>query len=146
MNIIQDIKEEIRAVSGEPTSKDLNLLAGLFLVIPTAIGCYLAFWKGSWNGYVWIAAGIALAVTRLIPPLFKAIYRLWLGFSVVLGYFISRIILTIVFFIVLMPTGLIMRIVGKDPMERKIDPAASSYWRRKEPQDDTSVERYEKQF
>jgi hypothetical protein len=146
MNIIQDITDEIQAAWREPSSKDLNLLAALFLVIPGAIGCYLAFWKASGNGYVWIAVGLVLALSRLVPPLFRAIYKLWLGFSVILGYFISRIILTIVFFIVLTPTGLIMRMVGKDPMERKRDPAAPSYWKPKEQPDDTSIERYEKQF
>jgi len=146
MNIIQDIRDEIQAAWREPSGRDLNLLAMLFLVIPGAIGCYLAFWKGSSNGYVWIGAGVALGLSRFIPPLFKSIYKLWLGFSVVLGYFISRIILTIVFFIVLTPMALIMRILGRDPMERKLDPAASSYWKRKEQPDDTSIERYEKQF
>jgi len=146
MNIIREIREEIQGAWKEPSSKDLSLLAALFLVIPGAIGCYLAFWKGSENGYIWIVAGLALAVSRLIPPLFRAIYRLWLGFSVVLGYFISRILLTIIFFLVLTPTGLIMRMVGKDPMERKLDPDAPSYWRPKEKSEDTSIERYEKQF
>jgi hypothetical protein len=146
MNIIQEIRDEIRSAWKEPSGRDLNLLALLFLFIPGVIGCYLAFWKGSWNGYVWITAGLTLGLSRVIPPLFRAIYRLWLGFSVVLGYFISRIILTIVFFIVLTPTGLIMRIFGKDPMERKLDPAAPSYWRPKEQLDETSIERYEKQF
>ena len=109
MNIIQDIRDEIQSSWKEPSSRDLNLLAALFLVIPGLIGCYLAFFKGSWNGYVWIIVGLALALCRLIPPLFRFIYSFWLGFSVVLGYFISRIILTMVFFIVLAPTGFIMR-------------------------------------
>jgi Saxitoxin biosynthesis operon protein SxtJ len=146
MNIIQDIRDEIRSTWKEPSGRDLNLLAVMFLVIPGVIGCYLAFWKGSWNGYVWIVVGLALAFSRLIPPLFRLIYGFWLGFSVVLGYFISRIILTMVFFIVLTPTGLIMRVLGKDPMERKLDPGAPSYWRPREKSDDNSIERYEKQF
>jgi hypothetical protein len=146
MNIIQDIRDEIRSTWKEPSGRDLNLLAVMFLVIPGVIGCYLAFWKGSWDGYVWIVVGLALAFSRLIPPLFRFIYRLWLGFSVVLGYFISRIILTIVFFIVLTPTGFIMRVLGKDPMDRKLDPGAPSYWKPREKSDDDSIERYEKQF
>ena len=42
--------------------------------------------------------------------------------------------------------GLIMRILGKDPMDRKLDPKAVSYWMAKEQEKDMSVERYEKQF
>lgn len=146
MNVIQEIKDEIRSARRIPSSRDLTILAALFLVLPGLIGGYLLFGKGSGNGWIWIVAGAALAVSRLIPPLFRAIYDFWIGLSVVLGYFVSRILLTIVFFIVITPTGLIMRVVGKDPMERKLDPAATTYWRRKEQESDTSVERYEKQF
>jgi hypothetical protein len=145
MSIIHDIKEEIRATWREPTSRDLNILALLFLVLPGIIGG-LTLWKGSANGWIWITAGCALGISRVIPPLFKAIYRIWITFSIVLGYFVSRILLTIIFLIVITPMGLIMRIVGKDPMERKLDPNAATYWEPKEQEKDTSIERYEKQF
>jgi hypothetical protein len=146
MNIIQEIREEVRAAWREPSSRDLTILAGLFLVIPAVIGSYLLFWKGSANGWIWIVAGVALALCRLIPPLFRGIYRVWIQFSVVLGYFISRIILTLVFFLVITPTGLIMKLVGKDPMERKLDPLAPTYWQAKEQEPNPSIERYERQF
>ncbi len=146
MNIINEIKEEIQAAQREPSNRDLTILALLFLIIPALIGLYLVFWKGSESGYVWMIVGAVLAVTRLIRPLFKTIYSLWLGFSVILGYFISRALLTIIFFLVLTPTGLIMRLVGKDPMDRKWDPAAESYWIKREDGASTNLERYEKQF
>lgn len=130
----------------EPTKRDLNILALLFLGIGCAIGAYLLFWKGSSNGYIWMGIGVVLCVARLIPPLFRTIYRFWVGLSVVLGYFISRIILTVLFFVVVMPIGFVMRLVGKDPMERKLDPDAPTYWKPREPEADTSIERYEKQF
>ena len=118
----------MRAAWKEPSSRDLNVLALLFLVIPSVIGSYTAFWKGSSNGYVWIAAGIVLALSRIIPPLFRGIYRVWFGFSIVLGFFVSRLILTMVFWFIITPMALIMRVIGKDPMERKFDPNAGSYW------------------
>jgi hypothetical protein len=146
MNIIQEIKDEISAVWRVPSARDLNILALIFLVIPGVMGAYLLLWKGAASGYVWIAAGTVLCLARLITPLFRAIYQFWIGLSVVIGYFVSRILLTIIFFLVMTPTGLIMRMVGKDPMERERDPRAASYWSRKEPEPDTSMERYEKQF
>jgi hypothetical protein len=145
MSIIRDIKEEIRATWREPTSRDLNILAALFIVLPGVIGGFM-LWKGSPNGWIWITVGGVLGISRIIPPLFRAIYRIWISFSIILGYFVSRILLTIIFFIIITPMGLIMRIVGKDPMERKLDPNAATYWSPKEQEKDTSVERYEKQF
>lgn len=146
INIIKEIREEIRSAYREPSSRDMTILAVLFLVLPGAIGAYLLLWKGSWSGYWWIAAGVVLSLCRLIVPLFRVIYRLWISFSVILGYFVSRILLTIIFFLVVTPTGLLMRLVGKDPMERKRDANTPSYWRRREDSPQTSIERYEKQF
>lgn len=146
MSIISEIKEEIRSVRREPSSRDLNILALLFLVLPAAYGCLQLFLKGNTKGYIWIGVGIALALCRLIPPLFRGIYHFWVGFSVVLGYFVSRILLTIIFFLVLTPTGFMMRLSGKDPMDRKRDPEGQSYWIPRTQEPDTSIERYEKQF
>jgi hypothetical protein len=145
MNIINEIREEIKLAYVEPTAKDLNILALVFLVVPGIVGG-LALWKGSFKGWYWIGAGVALATIRLIPPLFRAIYRVWVSMAITVGYFVSRIILTIIFFLVMTPLGLIMALVGKDPMERKIDPEASSYWLARENEKDQSIERYEKQF
>jgi len=146
MNIIQEIREEIKAAYREPSSRDLNILALMFLVVPSVIGTYLLWLKGASSGYVWISVGVVLSLCRFVPPLFKLVYRFWIGFSIVIGYFISRVLLSLVFFLVIMPTGLIMRLVGKDPMDRKLEPNAASYWIKKEEQTDYSLERYEKQF
>jgi Saxitoxin biosynthesis operon protein SxtJ len=145
MSILHDIKEEIRVTWREPTSRDLNILALLFLALPGAIGGY-GLWKGAETGWIWITAGCVLGISRLIPPLFKAVYRIWVTFSIILGYFISRILLTIIFLIVITPIGVIMRIMGTDPMQRKLDHNAASYWEPKEQEKDPSIERYEKQF
>ena len=146
MSIISEIKEEIQSVRREPSSRDLTILALIFFFLPVGYGALQLFLKGNTNGYVWIGVGVVLGILRFIPPLFRLIYHFWVGFSVVLGYFISRILLTIIFFLVLTPTGIIMRLLGKDPMERKRDPAAASYWIPRTQEPDTSVERYEKQF
>ncbi len=146
MNIIEDIKSEIRSAKREPSSRDLTILALLFLLLGTAVGGYQLWWKGTTAGWYWIIGGAALCLFRLIGPLFREIYSFWLAFSVILGYFVSRILLTIIFFIVITPMALISRVLGKDPMERKLDRKAVSYWTRREPEEESTIERYEKQF
>jgi hypothetical protein len=146
MNIIEDIKSEIRAVQREPSSRDLTILALLFLMLGAAVGGYQLLWKGAASGWYWIIAGVVLCLSRLITPLFRQLYSLWLAFSVILGYFVSRIVLTIIFFLVITPMALIFRVIGKDPMERKLDRKATSYWSKKEQEANPSIERYEKQF
>jgi len=146
MKIVEEIREEIEAAYREPTGRDLTILALLFLAVPGVIGSYSLFWKGSAAGYYWIGAGVILGLLRFAPPLFRAIHRGWIVLSVILGYFVSRTLLMIIFCIVVTPTGLVMRLFGKDPMERKMDPNAATYWIKREQQEDYSIERYEKQF
>ncbi len=146
MDIIKEIREEIKAAAVVPTNRDLNILAALFLIIPCAIGAHLLYWRGSGAGYVWLGIGVALFISRFIPPLFRFIFSKWVALSIIIGYFISRILLTLIFFLVITPTGLIMKLVGKDPMERKIDPQASTYWVKHEKPADPTLQGYEKQF
>ncbi len=146
MNIIQEIREEIRAAAVVPTKRDMNILAVLFLIVPCAIGAHLLYWRGSFYGWVWLALGISLFLSRFVPSLFKFIFGKWVALSIIIGYFISRILLTLIFFLVITPTGLIMKLFGKDPMERKLDPEAKTYWVKHEEPSEKTVERYEKQF
>lgn len=146
MNIIHEIREEIRAAAVVPTNRDLNILAALFLIVPCAIGAHLIYWRDSTYGYVWLGIGVALFAARFIPPLFKYIFAKWVAFSIIIGYFISRILLTLIFFLVITPTGLLMKLFGKDPMDRKIDDQASTYWIKHEQPSDSTIERYKKQF
>jgi hypothetical protein len=146
MNIIQDIRDEIENTYVEPTSRDLTLLAVVFLVALGLIGAYFLFWRGSSTGYYVIGAGVLLAVSRVFTAFFRRVYLAWVVFALVLGYFVSRVILTILFFGIVLPTGLLMRLFGKDPMDRKFDSAAPSYWIRRENQEEQTLERCEKQF
>lgn len=146
MSIVRDIREEIKAVYREPSDRELTILALLFLIFPGLIGLYLLYFKGSAAGYTWITVGVILALFRLIKPVFRMIYRAWIAISITIGYFVSRVILSLIFFLLITPMGLIFKLIGKDPMERKIDPAAESYWQKKEEETDKSIERYEKQF
>jgi len=146
MSIVRDIREEIKAVYREPSDRELTILALLFLTFPGLIGLYLLYWKGSASGYTWITIGVVLAFFRLIKPVFRMIYRAWIAISITIGYFVSRVILSLIFFLLITPMGLIFKVIGKDPMERKIDPGAESYWQKRAEETGTSIERYEKQF
>lgn len=146
MNIIKEIKEEIKAAAVVPTKRDMNILAVLFLIIPCAIGAHLLYWRESSNGWIWIGIGVVLFACRFIPPLFRYMFGKWVALSIIIGYFISRILLTLIFFLVITPTGLLMKLFGKDPMDRRLDKQASTYWVKHEQPSENTIERYEKQF
>jgi Saxitoxin biosynthesis operon protein SxtJ len=67
---------------------------------------------------------IALAAPRWLAPL----NRLWTAFGLVLHRITNPLVMGLLFYGAVTPTGLIRRGLGKDPLRRKRDPAAASYW------------------
>jgi hypothetical protein len=54
--------------------------------------------------------------------------RLWFRFGLLLGKIVTPIVMLLVFVLTVVPTGIVMRLLGKDPLRRKFDKSASSYW------------------
>lgn len=80
--------------------------------------------------------GLALAflgIALLAPAWLGPLNRLWLKFGALLHAITSPLILGIMFFVVMLPIGLVMRLLGKDLLRLRFDRAASSYWIRREP-------------
>jgi hypothetical protein len=104
------MKSENKTISSEQC-KD----SGLALVLICMI-CYLV-WK---HQFLILLAIAFLLVAMTYPPIYKPFARLWFGLSTALGTVVSRIILTIVFYAVVLPVSLIRRALGKDAMKIKI--------------------------
>jgi hypothetical protein len=102
-------------------------------VIGIAVGL-LELWRGYGSGWLWLAAAtvpllLALFWTTALAPL----NRLWLRFSLLLYKVVNPIVMALMFFATVVPTGLVMRALGKDPLRLKRDPKAASYWIVREP-------------
>lgn len=84
----------------------------------------------------WWAAGIAAAfavVALVIPRILAVPNRLWMKLGLLMGKIVAPIALGILFYLVFTPTGLLMRLFGKDPLKLKRDAAAATYWVNREP-------------
>ncbi len=58
----------------------------------------------------------------------KPLQKVWMGIAVIIGFFVSRIILFILYYLVITPMSLLVRIMGKDILDQKIDKNKDSYW------------------
>lgn len=98
---------------------------GLALVLV----CLLIAWFG--GSRAWLGAGILLLVLDMTwPSAYKPAAKLWLGLAHALGTVMSKILLSIVFFLVLTPMGLVRKALGKDPMQvRQFGKDSSSVFR-----------------
>ena len=75
---------------------------------------------------------LALALVR--PAVLTPLNKIWFRFGLLLGKIVTPIVMSLVFFLTVLPTGIIMRLLGKDLLNRKIDRSAPSYWvERKDP-------------
>jgi Saxitoxin biosynthesis operon protein SxtJ len=75
----------------------------------------------------WIVAGVFLGWALILPKTLYPLYRAWMAIGHVLGWINTRIILGLIFYTMILPIGLIMRVFGMDPMRRRFDKSASSY-------------------
>lgn len=73
-------------------------------------------------------AGVMLVVTLVRAELLAPFNRVWFRFGLVLHRIVNPVIMAVIYFAVVTPTGLIMRAVGKDPLRLRRDPNAESYW------------------
>jgi hypothetical protein len=72
--------------------------------------------------------GAVLGVWGLAAPAsLRPVYRGWMRFGLLASRITTPIILGIVFYVVIMPMGLVMRLFGHDPMRRKLDTDEASY-------------------
>jgi hypothetical protein len=84
--------------------------------------------------YVSSVAGPTLLFGALVwPRALQPIERGWSLLASALGFINTRILLAFVFFVVLAPVALVMRALGKDPLERRRDRRRPTYWRTREP-------------
>jgi len=100
------------------------VFAGFFALVSA-----LSWWRGhaGWHWTVPLAA-LFLLVALVYPRLLNPLNKLWLKFGLLLYKVVNPIVLGLLFFLTIMPIGLIMRAFGKDFLRLKVDSSASSYW------------------
>ncbi len=78
--------------------------------------------------YEWFLVGaVFVAWASIAPDSLRLVYRSWMRIALAVGKVVNTLILAVVFFIFVAPMGLVMRMLGHDPMRRKLDRAAGSY-------------------
>ena len=82
------------------------------------------------------ALGVALAfavIAFAMPRLLRPLNLVWFRFGLLLHAVVSPLVLGLLFFVTVTPTGLIMRMLGKDLLNLRRDETAESYWIVREP-------------
>lgn len=103
-----------------------------------------------WRGHalpprvMWTVAAALIATGVVAPVALGPVQRAWMGFATVLGHVNTRVILTVVFYVVITPVGLLLRLF-RDPLDRSLHDGRGSNWTKREPTP-LDPNRYERQF
>lgn len=133
-------------IDRDPGRRELAVFAAVlpltFALLGFILGHRLGF-TGARNG-VWAAGAVLTAAYFAVPQLRRPLY---VGMSAAvypIGWLLSHVILLTVFLFVVTPTALLLRMLRRDPLQRRFDPSAPSYWVPHQPAGDPR--RYFQQF
>ena len=116
-------KDESGVTDAQARKSALVVAAVLFLI-------------AAWNLYrgrtkvviIFGSISAALLVAGLfVPVAARAFHKAWMRFAVALGHVNSRVLLTLMYYLVFTPYGLVSRLVGRNPLRRR-GKAGESYW------------------
>ena len=135
--------EEIKNIKSEKGDiRKFGITVGTVLLIIAG----LFFWKEKESFQLFLTIGLVLFVAGIaISIILKPFYWVWMVFSIILGWFMTRVILSLLFFVIITPIGLIARSFGKQFLDLKWNKTDNTYWNH---HSDSIFEKenYEKQF
>lgn len=135
--------DELRAIkSGKAELKEFGVTMAAVLVV---IGDIALLRGRPIAPYLVAAAFIFLILGLKWPRVLTPLQKAWMALGVVIGFFVSRVLLFVLYFGVLTPIGLLMRLTGKDILDERIEKARASYWHMR-PQEPRQKQSYENQY
>ncbi len=117
-------------INWNPSKRDLRWFAGLQVLFFAFVGFLIAHHSGSVaTGAVVCSISAIVGLMGLFRPVWiRPVYVIWMTAVFPVGWVLSHLVLAAVFFLVFTPFGLVMRIAGKDPLSRRPDRSAQTYW------------------
>jgi hypothetical protein len=124
-----------------PSDRELRQFAAIWMPAACGVIAWIAWSKfgGKWPAIGLLSVAAVLGVTGFFrPAIVRPVFVGWMYAAYPIGWTISHVILAIVYYLVMAPVGLILRTFFHDPMQRKFDPQAATYWREHEQRQNVS--------
>lgn len=133
-------------INTQPGRRQLRQFAGLVFPLFSALVGALAFFRfdsplvASW---IWVV-GVAISLVGLaLPPFARIVYLALTGLTYPIGFVVSHLVLLVIYYGLITPVGLALRLADRDPLRKRPGDEAS-YWRPREAV--TDAERYFRQY
>ena len=99
----------------------------------TAFGLYPLVVDGRPHWWLLAPAGMFLLLGLVRPDILGPLNFLWTRLGLFLGKLVNPIVLGLMYYLVISPIALVMKMIGRDPMKRKFAPELETYWQDKDP-------------
>ena len=144
--MIEPSQKEKSASEAMPvTSKNLRVFGVGVFVILNVIWALRFFVFHHGNTWLLLAVAAFFLVTGLfLHPVLKPIYQGWTWIAHKIGWFNTRLLLGMIFYLMFTPIAILAKILGKDFMKEKLDSSRNSYWLNYDREFD--LKNYEKEF
>ncbi len=137
------IIEEIKNIrSGKSELRKFGITVGIVFLL---LGGLFLWFNNEYYTYFLVFSAILILPGLILPILLKPIHKVWMTLALLMGWLMTRIILSVLFYVVVTSIGLIAKIFGKQFLDLKIDKLKTSYWNYTEEKEIVKT-RHEKQF
>ena len=119
---------EPRAQEEEVKGSSDRTFGLVFVVFFAVIGLWPLIGAGGVRIWSLVISAVLLVLSMACPSILAPLNRLWMRFGLLLHKITNPLIMGLVFFLAVTPTALYLKIRGHDPLRRKIDKDARSYW------------------
>lgn len=141
------LREEIRALRHATPRQLRNFglsVGGVFCLL--AVFFFIPKWQKHWFWWLLIPGVPLVALGLVAPRALKWANVVWMTAAMTLGAMISAVVLTLLFYLVVMPIGMAARLAGKDFLSRKLNVTGASYWILREATKRKRKSQHERQF
>jgi hypothetical protein len=115
-------------VSFQPSPEKLRRFAGLWVVFFGTLVWWKGFFGGSAFGVIFLLLALSVGPLGLLKPTaIRSVYVGWMVAIFPIGWTVSRLVLAAVFYAVLTPLGLVLRLIGRDPLMLRSG-SEETYW------------------
>jgi len=105
--------------------RNFGLVMGIFFTI---LGIRLLMKGNTFGVWLFSVAVIFFFFSLFAPNLLHPLNRLWMAIGVKMGNVMTPVSMLVIYIIAVLPTAIIMRLLGKDPLRLKLDKNTNSYW------------------
>ncbi len=129
MSLISDVRDELDTLN--QSTKQIRQFSTIMLVAFAALWYYALQNHFDWLATISILFFIFFLSGFRCGSSVRFVHKYWMALAFGIGWFVSRLLLSLIYFVIVTPIGLISRMLGKKFIEAGFEKSKSSYWKKR---------------